>query len=145
MYDIIILRRGIKMINKKKFVLSCLSILVLALELLPYGAVLNFGNPDGEPWRKTYSYFSLLPYGYANVGPLITAILTCVLIVLIIIGWFKFGRGLNIAIMCISGFATLTSLLPLFLGIRNFSLIGVCISLLLGFIFGMCFLKGENK
>lgn len=130
---------------KKKIILSLSIVLTLILELLPYGAVLNFGNPDGEPWRKTYSYFSLLPFGYANFGPLITAILTCILIILIIMGWFKYSRGLNIAIMCISGFATVTSLLPLFLGIRNFSLIGVCISLLLGFIFGMCFLKGENK
>lgn len=130
---------------KKKIILSLSIVLTLILELLPYGAVLNFGNPDGEPWRKTYSYFSLLPFGYANFGPLITAILTCILIILIIMDWFKYSRGLNIAIMNISGFATVTSLLPLFLGINYISVIGISITVLLGFVFGMCFLKGENK
>ncbi len=129
---------------KKKIILSLSIVLTLILELLPYGAVLNFGNPDGEPWRKTYSYFSLLPFGYANFGPLITAILTCILIILIIIGWFKYSRGLNIAIMYVSGFATVTSLLPLFLGINYISVIGISITVLLAITFGICFLKGER-
>lgn len=54
----------------------------LILELLPNGVVLNFANPEGEPWRHTYSYFSLTPFGYANFGPFLTAILTCVLLAL---------------------------------------------------------------
>ena len=130
--------------NKKKIILSLLSISVLILELLPYGAVLRFANPDGEPWRKTFSYFDLINVGYANFAPFITALLSCVLTVLIIIGWFRFSKGLNIAIMNVSSFATVISLLPLFSGVDNFSVIGGCISVLLGTIFGICFLKGES-
>ena len=52
------------------------------LALLPYGAVLNFGQPDGEPIRRTFSYFSLIPFGYANFWPLMTAVLSCLLLIL---------------------------------------------------------------
>ena len=53
----------------------------LILELLPWGAALNFGQPDGETIRQTFSYFSLMPFGYANFWPLITAVLSCVLLI----------------------------------------------------------------
>ena len=130
--------------NKKKIILTLLSVFVLILEILPYGAVLRFANPEGEPWRKTFSYFDLINVGYANFAPFITAVLSCVLIFLIIIGWFRFSKGLNFAIIWVSGFATGISLLPLFSGVENFSLIGACISILLGLIFVICFLKGES-
>ena len=130
--------------NKKKIILTLLSASVLILELLPYGAVLRFANPDGEPWRKTFSYFDLINVGYANFAPFITAVLSCVLMVLIIIGWFRFSKRLNLAVILVSGFATATSLIPLFLGIKNFSLIGACISILLCLISVICFLKGES-
>ena len=83
----------------KKSLFLILPLVALILELLPYGVVLNFANPDGEPWRRTYSYFSMMPFGYANFGPLITAILTCVLLVLVVIYLFKPRKGLNTAIL----------------------------------------------
>ena len=69
----------------RKLLLSFLAGIALIFELLPNGVVLRFMNPEGEPWVRTYSYFSLVPYGYANFGPLIAAVLTCVLIILIAI------------------------------------------------------------
>mgnify|MGYP006903536268 FL=1 len=75
----------------KKLLLSFLVVMALIFELLPNGVVLRFMNPEGEPWVRTYSYFSLVPYGYANFGPLIAAALTCVLIILIAVGWFKYS------------------------------------------------------
>lgn len=125
----------------KKILLSVFSLTTLILELLPNGVVLRFANPDGEPWVRTYSYFSLLPFGYANFGPLITAILTCVLLILVAIGWFKFSRGLNIALMNVSGFATVTAFLPLMYGIEYMTPLGVVIGLLMAATFGICFIK----
>ncbi|MBQ8558938.1 MAG: hypothetical protein IJ439_03015 [Tyzzerella sp.] len=93
----------------KKFLLAGLSLSAFILELLPVGVVLNFANPEGEPWRRTYSYFSLTPVGYANFGPFITAVLTCDLLVQVAIYLFKPCKGLNTAIMNVSGFATSTS------------------------------------
>jgi len=128
----------------KRFVLPILSVSAVILELLPYGAVLNFANPDGEPWRKTFSYFSLTPFGYANFGPFITAFLTCVLLILSVICIFKYSKGLNTAIMNISGIATLVSLSPLLFGISYVSAVGVAIAVILLAIFGLCFVKENN-
>ena len=65
-------------------VLCLLSAFVL--ELTPWGAVLNFGRPaeDGTIgyFRETFSYFSLTPFGYANFFPLLTAVLTVILLLL---------------------------------------------------------------
>ena len=65
---------------KKKIILLCILIAALVLEALPNGVVIYFANPEGDPFRETYSYFSLTPYGYANIFPLITAVMTCVLL-----------------------------------------------------------------
>ena len=32
---------------KKKLIMPCATLIALVLEILPYGAVLNFANPDG--------------------------------------------------------------------------------------------------
>ena len=125
----------------KKLLLVSFPIIAFVLELLPYGVVLNFANPEGEPWRRTYSYFSLTPFGYANFGPFITAILTCALIELAVIYLFKPRMGLKRAILIVSGFATVASLMPLMFGFDYITVIGVIITLLLAGTFGTCFIK----
>ncbi len=125
----------------KNILLSVLTLGTLALELLPNSVVLRFANPEGEPWVHTYNYFSLTPFGYANFGPLITAILTCFLLVLAVIYLFKQSKGLNSAITIVSGIATATSLMPLMFGIEYITAIGVIITLLLAGTFGCCFIK----
>ena len=112
---------------KKKIIVLCILLCALVLEILPYGAVCNFANPEGEPWRKTYSYFSMIPYGYGDFGPLITAILTCVLLVILVLS-LLLKKNWSRSISIISAIATLTSLAPLMFGISNFSLVGAMIS-----------------
>lgn len=131
-----------KTIKKALFVI--LPLVALILELLPNGVVLNFANPEGEPWRRTYSYFSLTPFGYANFGPFITAILTCVLLVLVAIYLFKHSKGLNTAILNVSGFATAASLMPLMFGFDYVTVIGVVITVLLAGTFGCGFIKDNS-
>lgn len=70
---------------KKKIFLLCIAAATVILEALPYGVVMNFANPEGEPWSRTYSYFSLVPYGYANFAPLIVALLTCAILILTVV------------------------------------------------------------
>lgn len=125
----------------KKILLSVLILGALALELLPNGVILRFANPEGEPWRSTYSYFSLMPFGYANFGPFIAAILTVVLLVLVVIYLLRPRKRLDIALMNVSGFATAASLMPLMFGIEYITVIGVIITLLLAGTFGCCFIK----
>ncbi len=119
---------------KKKIITLALLLSALVLEILPYGAVCNFANPEGEPFRKTYSYFSMMPYGYANFGPLITAILTCVLLVILILS-LLLKKDWNNPVTVLSAIATLTSLAPMLFGISYFSLVGAMISVCIFAIF----------
>ncbi len=113
---------------KKKIIVLCILLCTLVLEILPYGAVCNFANPEGPPHRVTYSYFSMIPYGYGDFGPLITAIFTCILLVITILS-IILKKDWSQALLVISVIATLTSLAPLLIGLDNFSVVGAIISL----------------
>ena len=112
---------------KKKLIILCTTLIALVLEILPYGAVCNFANPEGEPWRRTYSYFDLTPFGYANFAPFIVALLTCVLIILIVVSLVS-KKKMKTPILAVSAIATVLSLAPLLYGIRFFSVVGALIS-----------------
>ena len=109
---------------KKRLMYLALPVLTLILEILPYGAVCNFANPEGEAWRRTYSYFDLTPFGYANFAPLLTALLTCLIIVLTVIFVIKGKTSVATAAKYILLAATVISLGPLLLGREYFSVIG---------------------
>ena len=128
----------------KKYSLIGLPIIAIILEILPYGAICNFATFEGEISRHTYSYFDLTPFGYANFGPLITAVLSCVLLLLALVVIFKQSKVLETIIKVISGIAIVTSLMPLMLGIRFFSVIGALISLVLTLNFCLCFIKDKT-
>jgi len=106
----------------------------LALEASPWGAVCNFAvapESGGGVDRQTFSYFDLTPFGYANFGPFLTALLSCVLLVLTVIGCFALKGGLLKCITGLSAAAAVSSLLPLAFGISFYSVVGLLITLLL--------------
>lgn len=115
---------------KKKIIMLSTALAALILELLPYGAVCNFANPDGEPWRRTFSYFDLTPFGYANFSPFIVALLTICLIALIIIAIIT-KKSFHTPILTVSAISTILSFAPLLLGIKYFSIVGALISIML--------------
>lgn len=114
--------------KKNRFIYLILPVITLILELLPYGAALNFGyqKEDGTigTIRRTYSYFSLTPFGYANFAPLITAIFTCIILLLLVLfcitGRERFAEIAR-NLMYVS---VVFSLGPLVFGIRYFSVVG---------------------
>ena len=113
---------------KKRLLYVLLPIVTLILEILPYGAVCNFANPEGAPFRETFSYFDLTPFGYANFAPLITAVITSIVFLLIVIFcitgnpmWAHKARN----ILCVGA---VFSLGPLVLGVRFFSIVGALIT-----------------
>lgn len=115
---------------KKVLALSA-ALLALAFEIMPYGAVCNFATPPGEPpLRLTYSYFSLIPFGYAHFSPFIVAILTCALTVLLFI-YFFVGSRVRMPVLIVSAAAALLSLAPLLLGVSYYSLVGALITICL--------------
>ena len=128
---------------KKKLIILCTTLIALVLEIMPYGAVCNFANPDGEPWRYTYSYFDLTPFGYANFAPFIVALLTCVLIVLIIVSLLS-KKTVRTPILTVSAIATVLSLAPLLYGISFFSIVGAFISVALALTTVVAFIE-KNK
>ena len=100
----------------------------LGLELTPWGAVLRFGYQaeDGSIGftRETYSYFSLLPVGYANFFPLLTGLLTAALLLLSLCRLRRDSRRLGSALFLGTVLAAVFSLLPLALGRKYFSAVG---------------------
>ncbi len=112
-------KRGMA-VKKTIIVHTVTAVLAVAAMVLPIGAVCRFTAPAESgvyhETVETYSYFDLLPYGYANVGPLLTAILSCVLLAVLLLS-FVIGekKGLHIAMTVLSAAATITSLLPLFM------------------------------
>lgn len=115
----------------QKIMLTGLPLAAFILEWLPNAAVLNFMNPEGPPFRETFSYFSLTPFGYANFGPLITAVLTVVLVILSLVYWRQTQPRLLKTIIYVSGFALVASLAPLLYGLDSYSVVGGLISVLL--------------
>ncbi len=106
-------------------------VILLVLETIPYGAVCNFADEGGESIRKTYSYFSLVPYGYANFGPFVTAVLTVVLFALCAVNLIKQTAPVTKLTSALSAFALFFSVLPLTLGFSYWSVAGVCITAIL--------------
>lgn len=134
--------------RQEKILLTTVAASIL-LEIIPFGAVCNFAvSPEfgGGIRRTLFSYFSLIPYGYANFGPLLTAILTCVIAVLLVFYLlFRKKYRLYRAIGILSGIAFLTSLLPLLYGLSHYSFVGLLISLLLGGSGVLCYLINPSK
>ena len=113
---------------KKRMLYLILPIITLILEILPYGAVCNFARPatDGSigQFRELYSYFDLIPFGYANFAPFITAIITCIILAILVLYCIANQQRLAVAARNILCVCTVFSLGPLVLGVRFFSVVG---------------------
>lgn len=118
----------------KKVVGAIIAAITVALEISPYGAVLNFmQDPSGpvESISYYYSYFDPSPFGYANFGPFLTAIVTSAVLILSVIGLFVNNKTLSLVNTVLCGIALVTSLLPLMYGISYFTLTALFISILI--------------
>ena len=113
----------------KKISLVVFPALTIVLEALPMGAVCTFAISPTERVRETFSYFSLIPFGYANFAPLITAILTVVVLLLSLISRKK-NNVLN-AVFVFSFIAAIVSLLPLMYGLNYYTPVGAFITIAL--------------
>lgn len=116
--------------KKTKIIFLILCVCSLVLEALPYGAVCRFATPE-ETYTETFSYFSLVPYGYANFGPFITAVTTCILFIFAIVLFTSVGRKVIGAARIISIISVAASLLPLMFGIDCYNFVSLTISLLM--------------
>ena len=113
---------------KKRLPYLILPVITLIREILPYGAVCNFANPEGEAWRQTFSYFDLTPFGYANFTPLITAVITGTVFLLLLLYCITDGRKWAVKAKYLLCVGAVISLGPLLFGIGYFSLVGALIT-----------------
>ncbi len=117
---------------KRKFLFRLIPLLLaLLLEMLPWGAVLYFALDAGKVIGSTFSYFSLIPFGYANLAPLITAYLTALLLLVLLATLKKTSKKVHTALLLLSALTLFVSLCPLFSGIRYYTVVGGGISLCL--------------
>ena len=122
---------------RKRFLVLLLPLITLVLEILPYGAVLNFMRPaaiEGDApgqFRELYSYCDLTPFGYANFAPLITAVITSIILLLLIVYCLTNKQRLAIISKNILYVCAVFSLGPLVFGIRFFSVVGALITVTL--------------
>lgn len=117
---IYIRKRGDSMkATNKAYYLTAIALqgIALILEILPIGAVMVFATSPTKRTIEICSYFSLLPVGYANVTPMLTGILTVVIILTGVIVLFKFNKSTKLrkAIFICSIVSLLFSIVPLFL------------------------------
>ncbi len=112
------------------------ALLALVLEFIPYGVRMRWMAPEPEEYRITWhAYFSMMPFGYGDIFPLVTSVLTVLLILSILlylwIGEFESGvKGLS----CLASAASLIALgMQVFL-LGYISPIGIAIAALLVFI-----------
>mgnify|MGYP003300393206 CR=1 FL=1 len=113
---------------KKRILYLLLPVVTLILEILPYGAVCVFATSPTERIRETFSYFDLTPFGYANFAPFLTALVTCIILILLLVYLFtQKPRTVSVAkvFLCIG---VILSLCPLLYGIDFFSVVGALIS-----------------
>lgn len=89
----------------------------LVLEALPFGVAMVFAAGPTERIVETYSYFSPLPLGYANVAPMLTGIMTAVatLLGVVVLARPNSAFGFRRAALLCGIAALLSSVLPLFL------------------------------
>ena len=125
----------------KKISLVVLPAITIALEILPLGAVCIFAPSPTERVKETFSYFSTIPFGYANFAPLITAILTVVILLLSLIS-LKKDSVFN-ALFVLSIITAIISLMPLMYGLNNYSLVGAFITIAL--VTESIFVKAQQK
>ena len=126
-----------KRFGLSKFAAEAISLCALGaaiiLEVLPYGAVLKFAPGPDITKLAYYSYFSLVPFGYANFAPFITAFTTVMLTIWTLIMIFV-NRKAKVARNALFIAITVTAVIsvcPVMFGIDYITGIGVGITVLL--------------
>ena len=116
----------------KRFLQILFTAGALALMIFTKAAVLvSATGPDhNQLIRSFYSYFApVVAFGGANFPPLITAVLTCILLIL---GFAAIkSRKAGVALCILAPITFIVSLLSLLYGLRYYSLLAACISLCL--------------
>ena len=132
---------------KKKLTVLLSLLLTLGLECIPFGIRMRWMTPPGEEARITWhAYFSMLPFGYGDIFPLATSLLTAALLLVYLITLY-IGEGgclLNTLSVLASVFSILALGMQIFL-LGYLSPIGAGIAALLVFTSVLIFRKEKEQ
>ena len=98
-------------------------IIALVLAILPWGVKMNFMSSPGNVITNYYSYFSLIPVGYAIVGPFITAISLCLIVLLTVLFYLSHSRLASQACIFLVGVSIIASIISLFISVTPINII----------------------
>lgn len=93
---------------KGKLISIACMVLSIMLMAQSNGIAMTFASSPTKTITSYYSYFSPMPFGYANWCPIITAILSIVIVILLLI---SFNKNMNSAIVICLGLIVIASLL----------------------------------
>ena len=118
--------------KKVRIIYLVMSISALCAELFGKGAICVFAVSPEKTQTTLFSYFSLVPFGYANFGPFITAVLTAVIVLLSVVLFTKKAHKITKCLKVLNIAAFTASLLPLImLGGAYFNLVSYIITVIL--------------
>lgn len=118
--------------KKVRIIYLVMSISALCAELFGKGAICVFAVSPEKTQTTLFSYFSLVPFGYANFGPFITAVLTAVIVLLSVVLFTKKAHKITRCLKVLNIAAFTASLLPLImLGAAYFNLVSYIITVIL--------------
>ncbi len=92
-------RREINIKNSYRAMYSFIllsQVMALIFEMFPDALMLPFASGPNQWVTKTFSYFSLTPFGYAEFSPILTGVLTIIIIVLSAINLIQARKALKL-------------------------------------------------
>jgi len=113
----------------RKILAICCMLISIVLMATPFGIAMTFAAGPSERVTKCYSYFNMMPLGYGNWLPIITAVLSMAVLMLLLIS-LKRGKGEKSALVC-SFICLITSVLS-WLVFNSFTIIGAVIAIFHG-------------
>lgn len=120
--------------KKRDFALRAIPFAALLPELSG-GVVLYYARPSatGEimRWQEVYSYFSLTPLRQLHFSPFLTGLITCALALCAGIHWRRPTEAKRNVIALLAFLALSTSLFPLLMGVRYYTVTALVVSLLM--------------
>ena len=103
--------------NKHNIILL-LTAAVLLVERMPKGVVMHFMGDGAEPITEYFSYFDSIPFGYGHFFPMVTALLT--VIIALLLGGYRIlhKKGLQSAAEALTYTSLCTAFTALFTALR---------------------------
>ncbi len=111
--------------KNKNIISICCMLIAIILMATPFGVAMTFSPSPTKRVTRYYSYFNMMPFGYGNWFPAITAFLSIAVFLLLLVGIKKANTRKAVQVcltICIIA-STLSWLI-----FNSISFVGVCVA-----------------